>query len=428
MVGTGRGPSGRDSHAVSARCRLAGPPIRFAGELSGLVTDTCGQTSAGRAWSCFLISRTGCCSVPPPTWAGLFPSTNWFPTSIPIRVSFASFVPAKSGTSHCQAGHAKPAGSESLPRFQFRSAGFYHSRAGRIDERRLEVDAAFETPRFGPSCVSFPPVRSVAVSGFGRSGTEPGQSGDVQRIARNGANLRERRRAELPARPGKRTWVPSSRLQLLLHGGNRVQVSGNVGYAATSGRPLPHSGPPTAAILWGPPRRVSVTMRQLYVPFRLGQSGIPGTDNAPTLRTLAISYADKMEISDVLSAGIRRGTRYGLVSRPAPLPQSLCAAELRGRERQDRFHLDVRQRPARTRMSPDDPNADLQRDLAALSVVPRVTLDDGRPRVQRGDDYEIGMTQKFGSREFRVAAYNEHVSNTSLMIANPEGGPVSPAN
>ena len=54
--------------------------------------------------------------------------------------------------------------------------------------------------------------------------------------------------------------------------------------------------------------------------------------------------------------------------------------------------------------------------------MPRVTLENGSTHVQRGDDYEIGISQKFGSREYRVAAYNERVTNTSLMIANPEAG------
>ncbi len=54
--------------------------------------------------------------------------------------------------------------------------------------------------------------------------------------------------------------------------------------------------------------------------------------------------------------------------------------------------------------------------------MPRVTLENERARVQRGDDYEIGVAQKFGSREFRLSAYNERVSNTALTIANPAGG------
>jgi hypothetical protein len=40
--------------------------------------------------------------------------------------------------------------------------------------------------------------------------------------------------------------------------------------------------------------------------------------------------------------------------------------------------------------------------------------------VQRGDDYELGVTQRYGSREYRFAAYRESISNTTLTIANPD--------
>ena len=67
-------------------------------------------------------------------------------------------------------------------------------------------------------------------------------------------------------------------------------------------------------------------------------------------------------------------------------------------------------------------NADLQRDLASLAVLPRVSLSGGRAKVQRGENYELGVSQRFGSREFRVSGYQESVSNTTLTIASPEAG------
>jgi len=73
-------------------------------------------------------------------------------------------------------------------------------------------------------------------------------------------------------------------------------------------------------------------------------------------------------------------------------------------------------------MSSSDTNADLQRDLAALAMLPRLTLEKSRVKAQRGDDYEIGVSQRFGSREFRVSAYRESISNTTLTIANPDPG------
>jgi hypothetical protein len=73
-------------------------------------------------------------------------------------------------------------------------------------------------------------------------------------------------------------------------------------------------------------------------------------------------------------------------------------------------------------MNAADPNAELQRDLASLATLPGISLSDGRSRVQRGDDYELGFSERFGSREYRVSGYQESVSNTTLTIASPEPG------
>jgi hypothetical protein len=70
----------------------------------------------------------------------------------------------------------------------------------------------------------------------------------------------------------------------------------------------------------------------------------------------------------------------------------------------------------------DPASADLQRELAAVAELPRVTLMDGRDRVQRGDDLELGFSQRFGSREFRVSGYHERVSDTTLTVASSDSG------
>jgi hypothetical protein len=63
----------------------------------------------------------------------------------------------------------------------------------------------------------------------------------------------------------------------------------------------------------------------------------------------------------------------------------------------------------------------LQRDLNALSLVPRVSLRDGRAKVQRGEDLELGYSRKEGSRTYRVSGYRERVSNAALTIVAPGG-------
>jgi hypothetical protein len=65
---------------------------------------------------------------------------------------------------------------------------------------------------------------------------------------------------------------------------------------------------------------------------------------------------------------------------------------------------------------------DLQRELAEVDVLPRVTLADGHARIQRGENFELGISQRFGSREFRMSADHESVSNTTLDLASSVPG------
>ena len=48
---------------------------------------------------------------------------------------------------------------------------------------------------------------------------------------------------------------------------------------------------------------------------------------------------------------------------------------------------------------------------------PRVSVRDGRDQVQRGENYELGVSRKEGSRVYRVAGYRESVKNAALTIS-----------
>src|SRR5450432_1505771 len=90
-----------------------------------------------------------------------------------------------------------------------------------------------------------------------------------------------------------------------LYGNNLLQVSGNVGYGS-------QTGVPTAAFrtsysrnlggnFGGGNPEVSVTMRQLFLPGRLG-AALAGNEGAlPTLRSMAASFDDHTELTDELS-------------------------------------------------------------------------------------------------------------------------------
>jgi hypothetical protein len=66
-------------------------------------------------------------------------------------------------------------------------------------------------------------------------------------------------------------------------------------------------------------------------------------------------------------------------------------------------------------------DADLQRDLSTLGLFPRISLLGGRPKIQRGEEYELSYSLKARSRTYQVSAYRESVTNAALSLVAPDG-------
>ena len=67
------------------------------------------------------------------------------------------------------------------------------------------------------------------------------------------------------------------------------------------------------------------------------------------------------------------------------------------------------------------PDGDLQSELNTLALFPRISLREGRARVQRGENFELTYTRKMGSRTYQVSTYRELVSNAALSLVAPAG-------
>jgi hypothetical protein len=65
--------------------------------------------------------------------------------------------------------------------------------------------------------------------------------------------------------------------------------------------------------------------------------------------------------------------------------------------------------------------ADLQRNLNTLGLFPRISLLNGRPKVQQGQEYEAAVERKVGSRSLRLSAYHELLNDTALTMVAPNG-------
>jgi hypothetical protein len=209
-----------------------------------------------------------------------------------------------------------------------------------------------------------------------------------------------------------------------LYGSNHLEVAGDFGYA--SGSAVPSAALRTSygrEFASGSKPEVSVTMRQLFVPIRVGQSliGNPQSDGPlPALRTIGVSFDDKAQISDSLQM------EYGFAFDNVSFLDSLHYFSPYGKLSYSvpRGKVDFTWTSGNARpelgMGAPDAAADLQRDLSTLALLPRVTVMSNHAKVQRGEEAELGFSQRFGSREYRVAGYRERVDNTSLTIASPE--------
>jgi hypothetical protein len=206
-----------------------------------------------------------------------------------------------------------------------------------------------------------------------------------------------------------------------LFGNNMLQVSGNVGYGA-------QTGVPTAAIRtsyrrnigFGDPE-ISVTVRQLFVPGRMG-TAIVGTDSSlPMVRSMAASYDDHSQITDDIRV------QYGLTLNSISFVDHLTYASPYARLTYDlgdggMLEMAYTSGDARPELSAkDQQDAELQQSLNTLGMFPRISVRDARARIQRGQNYEIGYSRRVGSRTLHISGYRESVNNAALSMVSPFG-------
>jgi hypothetical protein len=209
-----------------------------------------------------------------------------------------------------------------------------------------------------------------------------------------------------------------------LFGNNQVAVSGNLGYTAQSGMATAGFRTSYKRDLGGISPVVSLTMREMVIPrIADAMAGGPGAvGDLPPLRTMSISLGDQTQLSDALQ--LQYGFSLDSVSFLDRLHYFSPYAQL-NYELPDASKIDLSYTSGNARPDLGSSQAaldsELQRDINALSLVPRVSLRDGRAKVQRGEDLEIGYSRKEGSRTFRVSGYRERVSNAALTIVAPGG-------
>jgi hypothetical protein len=394
--------------AVPSLCRAAAVP-RLAGEIIGFVTDAAGIPQMGA--TVLLYNRQDrLCQRALTNDRGTFSFVGLLPDIYSIRISLSSFVPAIRNNIQVVPGMRSLLNVNLATLFssiqlvplsgQQRSIlsdewkwVLRTSSATRPVLRLLPDDIQDSATGTHHSSI-FSDTRGMLRVSAGDSGQSLGAGGETD-------------------------LGTAFALATSLYGNTHLQFAGNFGYASVSG--MPSAAFRTTFSRTGTPE-VSVTMRQLYLPGRVGE-GVTGAAGAlPALRTMSLSFSDHAELSDNLSVdygfaldSVSFVDRLNYFSPYARLTYALDdATELEFTYTSGNARPDLG-------MAPGGPEGDLQRDLNALGMFPKISLRDDRAKVQRGDDFELAYKHKSGSRSYLLSAYHEIVTNAALTMATPDG-------
>src|SRR5437588_5632753 len=164
-----------------------------------------------------------------------------------------------------------------------------------------------------------------------------------------------------------------------------LQVSGNVGYGSQTGVPTAAFRTRYSRNMGGGSPEVSVTMRQLFLPGRVG-SALTGDAVLPMLRSMAASFDDRAQLTDELLV------QYGFTLNSISFLDHLTYASPYARltySLGDAGELEFAYTSgdARPDLAGKSADGDFQQELNNLGMFPRISLRDGRPHIQRGENY-----------------------------------------
>lgn len=207
-------------------------------------------------------------------------------------------------------------------------------------------------------------------------------------------------------------------------GSNQIQFSGNLGYASRLG--TPSAGFSTrfsrADADAGRVPEVQLTMRQAFLPSRVGAAIVGGQDATPAMRTMSLTMIDHADFGEgarfVYGFSIDSVSFLDRLNYVSPFAKLSYAMGDRGTLELGYSNGFAPPELYRPEGSED---ADLQDTLASLAAFPRVSLRGDRAHVQRAENMEIGYRKVAGSRTYALGVYHEKVNNAALTISGADG-------
>ena len=401
-------------------------PLKLSGAIAGIVTDPSGIPQMGA--SVVLYNRQERIFEKSLTdERGTFRFISLFPDVYSIKVTLAAFVPALKKNILVQPGMRSMLNVNLSTLFSNIQFAYPPLENGSLmsDEWKWVLRSGSPTRpvlRFTGDALA----KDTTASGGARSNT-----GSAARSNQEHTSVFSGTRGILKVSAGEGPVVTgigneadmgtAFALATSLYGNNMLQVSGNVGYGSQTGAPTASFRTSYSRSIGGATPEVSVTMRQLFLPGRVASS-LGGSDSSlPMLRSMAASLDDRAQLTDELSV------QYGFTMNSVTFLDRLNYASPYVRMAYDlgdgaQIEFAYTSGDARPDLAgADRQDADLQRDLNSLGLFPRVSLLAGRPKIQRGQEYEMAYTRKLGSRSVQASVYRESVTNAALSIVAPAG-------
>ena len=356
---------------LAGACAFGAPPEKLTGSIVGLVSDSASIPQMGATVLLFngldrLVQR----ALTDESGGFLFASLS--PGAYSLRVSLASFLPALKRHIVVEPG-TRSLLSVNLATV-FSSIELVYSSTGTSS---IMSDDWKWVLRSGSA--TRPVLRLVPSADDKRRSSVAGLFSDTHGLLKISAGD-QGAAAQYDNQPDLGTAFA---LATSVFGNNQVHVSGNFGYSAATGIPAAgfrtsysHDSPATGT------SQVNLTMRQLYMPARAGMGLVGGQDGAaPALRTMSVGALQNTHLADNLLL------QYGFTMESVSFLDTLNYFSPFGR----------------------------------LSSFPRISLRNGRARVQRSENFELAYQRTVGSRTYGLAAYRESVANAAMTMVAPAG-------
>ena len=388
----------------------AAEPVKLAGGIVGTVRDNRGVAQMGAVVALFNRQDRQVGKVLTDQ-RGQFQMLGLLPTMYSVRISLATFIPAIRKDILVQPGMRSVLNVSLSNLFSSIQLDYPVLDNGGImtDEWKWVLRSASDTRpvmRFGPDMVALPPAAPDRGTVFSDT------RGILKLSAGQGPLAGVANEADL----GTTFAVATS-----LYGKSSLQVSGNFGYGAQSGTPAAAFRTSYSRDIEGNQPVFSVTMRQLYLPGRIGEGASTADGSMPTLRSISLGADNRSRLSDNITV------QYGFAMDNVSFLDHFTYANPYARltwSLDDATDLEVAYtsgdaRPDLAEGGPDE--AKLQQGLDTLALFPRVSMRDGRSRFQRADDYEVAVTRHAGSRSLRLSVYRERLGNAAITMVAPAG-------